>query len=283
AYAPAAAVPLHWLSLLPLALWRSITHLIAKRPGNVAPEWGAALASMLSLGALARSRRAIRSFRAASWSDITPLRVTRTQLKQRLDDGHGSERGAVSELNFFSGGGAWAVLAALVVSVAAFGSLLAWPSLGGGALLPLRRTVAGLWTDAAWGLRDVGLGVVGPADPFAGVVAVLGSLWPGAPSFSLVMLWLAALPLGVLGGWFAATRVTDRAGLRILGGVLWALAPTFLAALVQGRPAAVLLHLLLPWVVHTAVVAHRSWGAAGAASVLTAAALACAPSLAPAF
>ncbi|MDQ0613303.1 hypothetical protein QF046_000944 [Microbacterium sp. W4I4] len=282
-YAPAAAVPLHWLSLLPLALWRSITHLIAKRPAEVAPEWGAALASMLSLGALARSRGAIRAFRSASWSDITPLRVTRTQLKQRLDDGHGSERGAVSELNFFSGGGAWAVLAALVVSIAVFGKMLAWPALGGGALLPLRQTVTALWGDTTWGLRDVGLDVIGPADPFAGVVAVLGTLWPAAPSFALVLLWLGALPLAVLGGWFAATRVTDRAGLRILGGVLWALAPTFLTALVQGRPAAVLLHLLLPWVVHTAVVAHRSWGAAGAASVLTAAALACAPTLAPAF
>lgn len=282
-YAPAAAVPLHWLSLLPLALWRSITHLIAKRPAEVAPEWGAALASMLSLGALARSRRAIRAFRSASWSDITPLRVTRTQLKQRLDDGHGSERGAVSELNFFSGGGAWAVLAALVVSIAVFGKMLAWPALGGGALLPLRQTVTALWGDTAWGLRDVGLGVVGPADPFAGVIAVLGTFWPAAPSFTLVLLWLGALPLAVLGGWFAATRVTDRASLRILAGVLWALAPTFLTALVQGRPAAVLLHLLLPWVVHTAVVAHRSWGAAGAASVLTAAALACAPVLAPAF
>lgn len=283
AYAPAIAVPLHWLSLLPLALWRSITHLIAKRPGEVAPEWGAALVSMLSLRALARSRRGIRSFRRASWSDIAPLRVSREQLKQRLDDGHGTERGAVSELNFFSGGGAWVVLGALVVSIACFASMLAWPAIGGGALLPLRQTVAGLWSDAAWGLRDVGLGVVGPADPFAGVLAVLGSLWPAAPSFAMVLLWLGALPLAVLGGWFAATRVTDRAGLRILGGVLWALAPTFLSALVQGRPAAVLLHLLLPWVLHAAVVAHRSWGAAGAASLLTAAALACAPSLAPAF
>ncbi|MFD5225025.1 glycosyltransferase [Microbacterium sp. NPDC058342] len=283
AYAPALAVPLHWLTLLPLALWRSITHLIAKRPGAVAPEWGAALTTMVRLGAVARSRGAIRSFRRASWADIAPLRVSRAQLKQRLDDGHGSERGAVSELNFFSGGGAWAVLAALVVGVAAFVSMLAWPAIGGGALLPLRRTVGALWADAAWGPRDVGIGVVGPADPFAGVIAVLGSLWPAAPSFAMVLLWLLALPLAVLGGWFAATRVTDRAGLRILGGVLWALAPTFLTALVQGRPSAVLLHLLLPWVFHSAVVAQRSWGAAGAASLLTAAALACAPSLAPAF
>ncbi|WP_336645125.1 glycosyltransferase [Microbacterium sp. USHLN186] len=283
AYAPAPAVPLHWLSLLPLALWRSIVHLIGKRPVAVVPEWGAALAAMLAFGAVARSRRRIRSFRNASWAGLAPLRVSHTQLRQRLDDGHGSERGAAAELHFFSGGGAWAVLAALVVGIAAFFPLLAWPSIGGGELLPMRQTLAELWRDAGWGLRDLGLDVVGPADPFAAVLAVLGSLWPGAPSFAIVLLWLAALPLAVLGGWFAATRITDRASLRIVAGVLWAFAPTFLTALTQGRPAAVLVHLLLPWAFHAAVVAHRSWGAAGAASLLVAAVLACAPSLAPAI
>jgi len=283
AYAPAFAVPLHWLALLPLALWRSITHLIGKRPEAVLPEWGAALTAMFRFGAIARSRRGIRSFRTSSWSSIAPLRVTRSELHRRLDDGHGSEGGALSELHFFSGGGAWAVLAALVVSVAAFTEMLAWPVLGGGALLPLRRTVAALWSDAAWGLRGVGVDLVGPADPFAAVLAVLGSLWPAGPSFSLVLLWILALPLAVLGGWFAATRVTDRAGLRIFAGVAWACAPTFLTALVDGRPAGVLVHLLLPWLFHAAVVAHRSWGAAGAASVLLAAVAACSPSLVPAL
>lgn len=283
AYAPAAAVPLHWLSLLPLALWRSITHLVGKRPAEVGPEWGAAIAAMIRLPSVARSRAAIRSFRHASWSSIAPLRVSREQLRQRLDDGHGSEGGAVSELNFFSGGGAWAVIAAFVVGLTAFFSLLAWPVLGGGGLLPLRETLTSLWADATWGARGLGLDLVGPADPFSAVLALLGSLWPGAPSTALLLVWLLALPLAVLGGWFAATRVTDRPGLRVLGGVVWALAPTFLTALVQGRPSAVLLHLLLPWVFHSAVVAHRSWGAAGAASLLTAAAVACAPALAPAF
>lgn len=282
AYAPAAAVPLHWLSLLPLALWRSITHLIGKRPAQVGPEWGAAVMAMVRLPSVARSRATIRGFRHASWSSIAPLRVSREQLRQRLDDGHGSEGGAVSELNFFSGGAAWAVIAAFVVGLSMFTSLLAWPVLGGGGLLPLRETLTALWADATWGTRGLGLDLVGPADPFSAVLAVLGSLWPGAPSTALLLVWLLALPLAVLGGWFAATRVTDRAGLRVLGGVVWALAPTFLTALTQGRPGAVLLHLLLPWVFHSAVVAHRSWGAAGAASLLTAAALACAPSLAPA-
>lgn len=283
AYAPAPVVPLHWLTLLPLALWRTIVHLIGKRPAAVLPEWGAAFAEMVKFGGVARSRRGIRALRTASWASIAPLRITRGQLRRRLDDGHGSEGGAVSELNFFSGGGAWAVLGALVVSAAAFTSLLAWPAIGGGALLPLRDTVAALWEDAAWGQRGLGIDLIGPADPFAGVIAVIGSMWPAAPSFAMVLLWLAALPLAVLGGWFAATRLTDRGGLRIFGGVAWALAPTFLTALIEGRPAAVLLHLLLPWLFHAAVVAHRSWGAAGAASIILAAVLACAPSLAPAI
>ncbi|MFK4762937.1 glycosyltransferase family 2 protein [Microbacterium sp. ZW T5_45] len=283
AYAAAIVLPLHWLTLLPLALWRSITHLVGKRPEAVLPEWGAALTAMFRFGAIRRSRRAIRSFRTGSWASIAPLRVSRAELRRRLDDGHGSERGAVSELHFFGGGGAWAVLGALVVSVASFTSLLAWPALGGGALLPLRSTVAALWDDATWGLRGVGVDLVGPADPFAAVVAVLGSLWPGGPSFSLVLLWILALPLAVLGGWFAATRVTDRSGLRIFAGIVWALAPTFLVALVDGRPTGVLVHLLLPWLFHSAVVAHRSWGAAGAASVVFAAVTACSPSLVPAL
>ncbi|WP_309069456.1 glycosyltransferase [Microbacterium sp.] len=282
-YAPAAAVPLHWLTFLPLALWRSVTHLIAKRPEAVIPEWAAAITAMLRFGAVARSRSRIRSFRSSGWASVAPLRVTSSQLRRRLDDGHGSEGGAVSELRFFSGGGAWAVLGALVVSIASFTTLVAWPTLGGGGILPLAATLGGLWRDAAWGLRSVGVALVGPADPFAAVIAVLGSLWPAAPSFGLVLLWVLALPLAVLGGWFAATRVTDRSGLRIFAGIAWALAPTFLTALIEGRPAAVLVHLLLPWLFHTAAVAHRSWGAAGAASLFFLAVAACAPSLIPAL
>ena len=96
------------------------------------------------------------------------------------------------------------------------------------------------------------------------------------------MLWVLALPLAVLGGWFAATRVTESSPLRIVAAIAWALAPTFVSALVEGRPAGVLVHLLLPWLFYAASVAHRSWAPAGAASVLLVVVLACAPSLAPA-
>ena len=284
-YAPALAVPLHWLSLLPLALWRTVLHLVRKQPARIAPEWGAAVVAFVRLDAIARGRRRLAAARTAPWSLIAPLRTSGTELRERLDDDPevaigGHQR---SDLRFFSGGGAWLVLAALLVSVAAFPALLAWPVLGGGALQPLARTVASLWQDAAFGQRALGLDTIGPADPFAAVVAVLGTLSPLEPSRAIVVLWILALPLAALGGWFAATRVTERSVLRLLGGALWALAPTFLVALTQGRPTAVILHLLLPWLFLAGSVAHRSWSAAGAASLLLAAVVATAPSLAPAF
>ncbi|WOF24192.1 glycosyl transferase [Microbacterium betulae] len=281
AYAPAWAVALHWLSYLPLALWKTAVQLIAKNPAFVPAEWAAAAVAMTRVGAVARSRRRIRRVRTASWADVEPLRVTAGDLRERHEP-HGGPL-VRRELRFFSGGGAWAVLAALVVNVLAFLALLSWPGVGGGGLLPLRRTVSGLWAEAAYGLRSVGVDVVSAADPFSAVTALLGSLWPGSPSFALLALWLLALPLAVLGAWFAATRVTTRSGLRVVMAVLWALAPSFLSALVDPRPASVVLHLLLPWLFFAAAAAHRSWGAAGSASLLLAAVLACAPSLAPAF
>ncbi|MFT4213946.1 MAG: glycosyltransferase, partial [Microbacterium sp.] len=265
-YAPAAAVPLHWLSFLPLALLRSIA-LLAAHPSEILPEWGAAATTMARVGAVARARRGIRTHRAVSWAQLAPLRVTGRQLRLRLDDDTAAGGGR-GDLHFFSGGGAWIVLGALLVSVLAFLSLLTWPVLGGGALAPLRATVGQLWADATYGQRPLGWDTSGPADPFSAVVAVIGSLWPAAPSRALVVLWVLALPLAALGGWFAATRFSDRAVVRALVAVGWALAPTLLDALVTGRPTVVIAHLLLPWLVVTAAAAHRSWTAAGIGSII---------------
>lgn len=282
AYAPATVLPLHWLTLLPLALLRSLGALLGKTPSRILPEWAAALTAMVRPAAVARSRRGIRRDRSASWAQLAPLRVTGAQLRHRLDDDipAGTGRG---ELHFFSGGGAWVVLGALAVSLLAFVSLLAWPVLGGGALAPLRATVAGLWADAADGVRPLGWQTVGPADPFSAIVALIGSLSPGAPSQALVVLWVLALPLAALGGWFAATRLSDRSLVRAVVAVGWALAPSLLDALITGRPTVVIAHLLLPWLLWAGAVAHRSWSTAAVASIVAVAVIACAPSLAPAL
>ncbi|MFT4236042.1 MAG: glycosyltransferase [Microbacterium sp.] len=277
-YAKAWALPLHWLSLLPIALWRTVLRLIAKDPALVPGEWGAALVAMFRPGAVVRSRRRIRRSRTASWVHVEALRADTDFLReQRSQEAGSAKRG---ELRFFSGGGGWTVLGALVVSVVAFLALLTWKGVGGGALLPLSTTVRALWANARYGLPAEGLDGAAAADPFSGVVAVLGSLSPANPSFALLVLWLLALPLAVLGGWFAATRVTDRSGYRILVAVLWGASPSLLAALVDPRPAAVLAHLLLPWLLYAGAAAHRSWGSSASASIVFAAIVACAPSLA---
>lgn len=285
-YAPAAVVPLHWLSLLVLALWRAAATLVAKQPARVLPEWGASIVVFWRWGSIARSRRVLRRAQTVGWSQLAGLRVTRAQLHHRLatdGDVDSADLPVREELRFFTGGGAWVVLAAVLVSIGAFPALLAWPVLGGGALAPLASTVAQLWAQAGYGLGSVGLDAVGAADPFSAVIAVIGSLWPFEPSRAIVLLWLAAVPLSVLGGWFAATRVTSRSVLRNTAGVLWALSPSLWSALIDGRPGAVIAHILLPWLFYAGAVAHRSWAAAGAASLLLAGVIAAVPSLGPAL
>ncbi|MTE22750.1 glycosyltransferase [Microbacterium sp. ZXX196] len=281
AYAPVALAPVLWILLFPLALWSSGVALFAKTPGRVAPEWMAAATEFVRVGAIVRSRRRIAQGRTGSWRQVDPLRIPRGELRERQHAAEDARVGSRAPLRFFSGGGAWAVLAALAVSVAAFVALFTWSGIGGGALLPLRRTLAGLWSDALFGLRAEGVFDVGAADPFGAVVALVGSLWPAAPSFALVILWVAALPLAVLGGWFAATRVANGSAARIGFAVLWGVAPPFWDALMSGRPAAVLLHLLLPWLAFAVAAAHRSWTTAGAASLLLVGVLACGPWLWP--
>lgn len=280
-YAAPVVVVLHWLSLLPLALWRSAGHLVAKNPGRIAPEFAATVAALVRIPGVARARRRIRATRTVTWAQLAPLRIDARTLRRRLDDDAGASGAARSDLRFFStSGGAWIVLSALVVSLAAFPALLAWPVLGGGALAPLRATVAQLWADALAGARPLGWDTVGPADPFSTVIAVVGSLWPADPSRVLVVLWVLALPLAACGAWFAATRLSEKAMPRAFVAIAWTLAPPLVSALVEGRPTGVLVHLLLPWLVYSAVVAHRSWTHAAVASLLAAVIVACSPSLA---
>ncbi|MGO7984294.1 hypothetical protein ACC691_41425, partial [Rhizobium johnstonii] len=77
--------------------------------------------------------------------------------------------------------------------------------------------------------RDIGVGAVGAADPFAAVLAVLGSITFWSPTAAMLGLWLAAVPLAALGAWFAASRLTHRGSLRAIAAVLWMLAPTLLS------------------------------------------------------
>lgn len=286
-YAPAWAVPLHWLSLVPLALVRSTGQLLRKEPGAIVGEFTAALMTAFSGRRVANARKRLAATRRLGWGAIASLRVDAAEVRRRhaltREANLAGVRGMRPEIRFIAGGGAWTTLAAAVLGVVLMSSLLGAESLTGGGLLPLDESPAQLWQSVAYGWRDIGLGFVGAADPFAFIVAILGSLTFWNTSFSLVLLYFLAIPLAAVGAWMAATRLTERASLRAIAAVLWVLAPTFLSALATGRPAAVLVHLLLPWLFFAGAGAARSWSASASAALLFAAVVACAPSLAPAL
>jgi hypothetical protein len=184
--------------------------------------------------------------------------------------------------SFLSGGGAGVVLVVAVIGVVVFGRLLGAQAVSGGAALPLSRTVGELWANVGYGWHAVG-GFVGASDPFAGVLAVLGSLTFWQPSLSIVLLYLVALPVSALGAWWCATRLSSRAWPPAIAALLWALAPPFLSSLEAGQVGAVLVHILLPWLVLTAIGAARSWSAGAAAALLFAAIAASSPVIIPAL
>ncbi|MGR2753247.1 glycosyltransferase family 2 protein [Agromyces arachidis] len=287
AWSPAVLLPLHWLAMLPIAFGRSVRHLLVKTPGAIPGEFRAAVAVMASPGRVIRSRRRLAETRTAAWSTLAPLRIRRDEVRLRRQQAAEARRqrarGRVEDVQFFATGGGWLLLGALVASVALFAPLLTARGVAGGALLPLSDDLAVLWRNAAYGWRDVAGGFTGAADPFSGLLAILGSATFWAPSWALVALWLLAIPLASLGGWFAVARLTERTSLRVLGGAVWAAAPPLLDALAAGRPGAVLVHLLLPWLAVLMFAAATSWAAAAAASLVFAAVVACAPSLGPAL
>jgi GT2 family glycosyltransferase len=286
-YAPAWTLVFHWLSLVPLAFFRSIIDLLRKEPGSIIGEFSAAFSAAFLGSKVRQARRNLAATRTLPWSSIASLRVSAAEVRRRhaltREAALTGVRGDRPEIRFFARGGAWTLLGAAVLSTAVFGSLLGAQTLTGGALLPLSNSVGALWSNVGYGWRDIGLGFVGGADPFAVVLAVLGTLTFWSPSFSMVLLYLLSLPLAAIGAWMAATRLTHRGSIRVTAAVLWMLSPTFLTAIAAGRPAAIIVHLLLPWLFFAGFAAARSWSASGSAALLFAAIVACAPSLAPAL
>ncbi|UFS57728.1 glycosyltransferase family 2 protein [Subtercola endophyticus] len=285
-YAPALAVVFHWLSLVPLAVFRSLFQVLRKQPGAVTGEFAAAFKTAFS-GHVAAARGSIRRTKKAGWKSLAPLRVPGAEVRRRnalvRELALSKARGSREELQFFSGGGAAIVAAAAAVGLVLFFPLFGASAIVGGSFIPLGGDAGGLWSQVGYGWRDLGLGFLGASDPFAYLLAIFGSLTFWSPSAALVVLYIAALPLAALAAWFCAAKFTNRQGLRIFAAVIWAIAPPFLASMDAGQAGAIIAHLLLPWLMLAAVSAARSWSASAIASLLFAATVAAAPSLWPAL
>lgn len=279
-YAAALAVPLHWLSLLPLAIVRALGHLLNKRPTLVGAEFAAALAVAFSGSAVPNARRRLARGRTMGWAAIDPLRMPRDEARRRRAIARDARLSAHEDSRpprpAFAPGGALVVVLAALLGAGLLAPLIGAPALLGPALVPLAPDLATL-------LSSLERTVEGAADPFAFVLALLGLLTPWQPSLSLVVLVIVALPLAALGGWWAAAELVRRPGPAAVAAVLWALAPALIVAITEGRPAAIIVHLALPWLVVAAARAGHSWSAAAVAGLMGAVVAASAPSLIPAL
>ncbi len=293
-YSPAWALVFHWLSLMPLAVIRSIGDLIGKHPGVIGGEISAAFAVAFS-GGIGAARKNLRRGRKLGWAAIASLRMPVSEVRERrmqareaelIDADAASSRAFArsdTRAGFIAHGGMWVVLLVGLIGVLAYGALLDANSLSGGGLRPITHGVAELWSNIGLGWRHIGSGMFGAADPFAVVLATLGTMTWWSPTWSVVLLYLIALPLSALGAWFAARRFSRSQWVPTLAALLWACAPPLLSSLTSGHLGAVIAHILLPWLVLTAMGAARSWASGAAAALLFAAVAAGAPSLVPAL
>jgi len=284
-YTRAVGVPWHWLGLLPNALWRTLVLLINKRPTAVGGELMAALSVLVTPGSAARARKSIRRTRSVSWSTLDSLILPWAEVRRRDALARETLRmqlhGQVAPTMFLATGGGWVLLTLAVVSFVLMVPLIGASAIGGGALLPLGNDLGALWNQVGFGWRAGSLSFLAPADPFAIVVATLGSLTWWNPSLAVVILWFMAIPFAGLGAWLFASRITPRPLIRAFVAIGYALAPTLLVSMAAGRPGSVLAQILLPWLAFASLRAVRSWSASATAALLFAAILACAPSLGP--
>jgi GT2 family glycosyltransferase len=285
-YAPAPAVPLHWLSFLPLALVRAVWLLLSKRPGFVVGDFRAAIAALAD-GRVPASRRNLARGRRLRWSAIGPFRMAPAEvrrLRSHQRDAHASpvlDSTQRVRASFFSAGGAWIVLFLLAAGALVFGRFIGQAAVSGGAAAPLSATPGELWQNVGVGFHSIGTGFVGAADPFAAVLAVLGSLTFWAPSAAIVVLYVASFALAGLAAWWCASRFSERGWVPAAAAIAWALAPPFLSSLASGHVGSVLTHILLPVLVLALALADRSWAASAASSLVFAVIGACVPSLIP--
>lgn len=258
-----AALSLVLLPLLTLA--RMAGAVVTHRPSAVLDELRIGLrAAVLAPGIIARSLRAQRGARVPR-RRLAPLFLPRAEVARRgigavwartIADDDRSRRirrttwgiaGTTHGVDDADYGrhSAWTLavaIASVLAALVALRPLLGPGALGGAGLIPLPMDPGETW-EAAWsGWIPGGLGHRGQADP---LIRLLGHV-PIAGDVLVDGILLAAIPAAALGAWWAAGAVTRAIGARLVLSAAWALAPSLLGAVAEGRWPLALVHVLLP-------------------------------------
>lgn len=254
---------LPWVLLL--GLLRSLWRLVAKEPALAHDETAAAWAALRSARTIRQGRRRLHALRTVPRSVLSELYATPAEIRAARRDAARQEHerleraAAPSELELreLAAGRRRRrrVLGTTLVITAGLGlagtsRVLATRLVAGGALTRVGQDWHELWA-TAWGTWvPSGDGYASAMNPLLAIIAVPVALVSrlGLTGDDLVhAVLLLGVPLAALGAWYAAGTITRRTSLRAWAALTWALAPTLLLSLGQGRLPAVLVHLVLPW------------------------------------
>lgn len=278
-HAPLWAVPLHAVGAFFGGILRFILSILVKEPGRGISQLGATLAGLVRPAALFRGRRAAARTRRVHRSVVRGLQTPRREVWAHrrslveavgVDDEDSAEGLSTPELlgsepngdagddfaalatkerGWIGTGALAAVFLALAASVAGLLGLFGASAVTGGGLLPVSADPAAIWRSAASWWVGLGAGLPGHGDPFAYVLWLLAGMAGGNGNTAILWLLLLAMPLSALGAWFAAGALTSLRRFRFIAALLWASAPALQIALNQGRPGALLAHVMMPLLV----------------------------------
>ena len=248
-----------------LGLMRAVWRLASKAPALAGDELGAALAVAGRGRRVRAARRRLARHTSVPASALGRLYATPAEIRGVRRDRTRQERerraraAAPSELELRelaalarSRRRTLSAVMVLVLALSTYGlsRLLLTRSITGGALPLFSGGWRQMW-DTAWSTwiatADGYPGGVTPLLAILAGLAALGRLVGLEAGVLISALVLLAVPLAALGAWFAAGTMTRKVVLRAWAALVWALAPSLLLALGQGRLGALLVHLVLPW------------------------------------
>ncbi|GAA5227739.1 glycosyltransferase family 2 protein [Paeniglutamicibacter antarcticus] len=272
-HAPAWALPFLVVGAVLGGFYRFLFSVLAKDPAYAFGQLGATFRAVGTPLKLSRSRAAAATTRKVPRKSISRLLTDQSLVlehrKHMLDslDGetvYGDGTGATASQdpsgdarNDFAALAApnrtsafvstvIAALVALGVSLAGLRALFGAKALAGGAMLPLSTQAGEIFTNATSWWANLGAGSPAGGDPIDYFYWLLALLGGGNANAAAVVLTMLAMPLAALSAWLGLGAVTRSRAARMLGALLWGLAPVMQVSLGSGRAGSVLVHVLAP-------------------------------------
>jgi GT2 family glycosyltransferase len=263
-YASLVGFVFGWLLLIPFAILNSFVLLVRKRASAIGPELAAAITTFMGLGRLLSSRARIRKTTSAGIGTLAALRATRQEQKssnQRAKDqevskqlleaharGDNDEIVVSSNSGFVSSGAIWFALGLIALNLLWFPTNVA---ITGPGLIPLSNNWLEIFAQAGSMNQNLGLGFVGPADPWGWALAIISAPLFFQPSLAITLLMYLATAIAFTGFFFLSAKITASNPLRITGSLAFALWPALTLSLTQANLPQVLAIALLPWLAHS--------------------------------